>query len=98
VGYIVFLGVVIGGVLAVLGLTRVTRGKGPVTPLVLLAKPIGETEAELILQRLRSEGIWARAQDTVPPRYPYGYPITYSAEIWVKEKDYDRAKRLIGVR
>lgn len=100
-GYLIFLGVVIAGALAVLGLTRVTRGKGPVTPMVLLASPSGEMEATLWVQRLKDAGILVRSQETSLPAWQMGWGSVlgnrgYYSEIWVREKDYEAARDVLG--
>ena len=73
------------------------RGRGPVTPLVILGTPQGEADAALWLQRLRAEGIWARLRNVRSSSWTLGVAgLIYYGEVWVKEKDYEHARHVFG--
>ncbi len=73
-GFLIFLGMVLAGALAVWGITRIHRPNEPVTPVVLLATPLGEGETELIVQRLKAEGMCRTSNDSSF--------CTWSCSIW----------------
>jgi hypothetical protein len=98
VGYLIFLGVVIGGAAAAVGIASLRRRRGPITPLAFLGTPQGEADAALWLQRLHAEGIWASVRNVRSSSYTLGVcALIYYGEIWVKEQDLERAQETLGL-
>ncbi len=53
----------------------------------------GENEAQLWQQALAGAGIWSRLMGGTSGAYP---SIGYQQELWVKEKDAELARDLLG--
>lgn len=93
--YLYFMAFVIGGAVLILGAITVTskRRSGPTIPLLRVGIAAGEAEANLWGQALRSAGIWYRVQAEAEKG---SRPIGYTHELWVREKDNDRAREVPG--
>lgn len=100
-GFLALLVIIAGGAVAIVVISQVVRPRGPVEPIILLVMPNGPEEATLMLDRLKSAGIRAHVQNfNLPGRVPYnagGIPAGFTGEIWVREKDYEAAREVLGL-
>ena len=96
--YLIFLCVLLGGAAAIVFGQRFMGPKrgGPEIRMIRLATANYDTELQIWLAALRSAGLKYRVQTDGEP-YPYGMPPPYSKELWVKESDYEEARRVLGL-
>lgn len=94
---LIFFAILIG-VIAVpfILMTWPRRLKPGATQMVLLAAAAGETEMYLWKSALRNAGITPRIVNVGDMRWE-GPQIPYQYEFWVREKDADRARRILGL-
>ena len=92
-GFFIF-SAIIGPFLAFLFWRALTSRRGPTTPLVRIGITSGEIEAQLWQQALAHAGIWSRIIGETAGAYP---SIGYQQEFWVKEKDAELARDLLGL-
>lgn len=92
--FFVLVAIVIGLFLGFLFLRALTSRRGPTTPLVRIGITSGENEAQLWQQALARAGIWSRIIGGTSGAYP---SIGYQHEFWVKEKDAELARDLLGI-
>ncbi len=62
--------------------------------MVLLGAASGEAEAQLSAQRLRGAGINARVSNAGDSAY---YTTSYAFEFWVRPKEEERAREVLGL-
>ena len=75
------------------------RRSGPVTPMVRIGIASNNSEATIWADRLRAAGIRCRVQDisAIGSATDAYYANAYNAELWVREKDADKARRVLGL-
>ena len=93
-GFFVFIGIVVGSLAGFLLLRTLTSRRGPTTPLIRIGISSGENEAQLWQQALARAGIWSRLIGGTSGAYP---SIGYQHEFWVKEKDAELARDILGL-
>ena len=93
-GFFVFIGIAIGLFVGFLALRTLTSRPGPTTPLVRIGIAGGEDEAQLWQRALTSAGIWSRIIGETGGAYP---SIAYQHELWVKAKEAELARDVLGV-
>ncbi len=96
-GYLLFLGLVVGGTILILVALRLTAPsrKGPWQSVVLLTAASGQAETEVWRSALRAAGVWVRVQNVGDFGW-YG-ASSYGYELWVREKDIELARRVLGI-
>jgi len=92
--FFILVAIIIGLPLGFLFLRALTSRRGPTIPLVRIGITSGETEAQLWQQALGRAGIWSRIVGETAGAYP---SIGYQQEFWVKEKDAELARDLLGL-
>ncbi len=92
--FFILVAIVVGGLAGFLVLRRLTSRRGPTTALVRIGISGGENEALLWQQALTHAGIWSRIIGGTAGAYP---SIPYQQELWVKEKDAERARAALGI-
>ena len=92
--FFVLVAIVIGLFAGFLALRTLTSGRGPTTALVRIGIAGGENEAQLWQQALTHAGIWSRIIGGTGGAYP---SIPYQHELWVKAKDAELARDVLGV-
>ncbi len=92
--FFILVAIIIGLPLAFLFLRALTSRRGPTTPLVRIGITSGENEAQLWQQALARAGIWSRIIGGTSGAYP---SIGYQHEFWVKAKDAELARDVLGV-
>ena len=95
--YLIFLAALVGGAAVIMFGLRLMWPKSttPEIPMRRIATANHDAELQVWLAALRSAGIPCRVQsDGEFPLYPMSPP--YSKDVWVKESDYDEARKVLG--
>ncbi len=92
-GFFVFIGIVVGLLVALLGLRTLTSKREPATPLVRINIAAGEDEARLWQRTLAQAQIWSRIIAGTSEAHPVGF----QHELWVQAKDAERAREALGL-
>lgn len=99
--FLIFLGVIFAGLAGVLALNRIIerRRRGqPVEPIVRIASFNNRQLADLSRRTLTAAGI--KSEPRGGPYFPARgepQPLIGEWEIWVREKDADKARALLGI-
>ena len=94
--FLIFPGVIIGGIAAFLLVMRAMSPRGPKINVVLIASAAGSAEVDLWMSALRRARIWARLQNVGDIAMHGTAPYAY--EVWVREEDAEAARRAIGLQ
>jgi hypothetical protein len=95
VGFFVFIGVIVAGVIAVLAtLTLSRRRRGPRIPLTRIAIAAGEVEAQQWKGALRAAGVWCQLIGETATVYPSS---GMDQELWVRANDAEKARAVLGL-
>ena len=92
--FFVVVAIVAGLFVGFLFLRASTSKQSPTTPLARIGIAGGENEAQLWQQALARAGIWSRIIGETGGAYP---SIAYQHELWVKAKDAELARDVLGV-
>ncbi len=92
--FFVLMAIVLGASAGFLFLRRSSSRRGPTIPLVRIGIASGENEAQLWQQALARAGIWSRIIGGNLGAYR---ALGYEHELWVKEKDAELARDLLGI-
>jgi len=93
--FVAFVAVVVGGPLVWMAL-RSFRSRPGTTNMVLIGAAGGEPEALTWVAALRTAGIAARVNN-VGDFGTYGGTAPYSYEVWVRARDEERAREVLGL-
>lgn len=96
-GFVYFIGIVLGGLACLLILIKLTtrRLSGPITPIRVVVSANGQAEAMTCKGALSAARIWCRVRND--KAIPYAGDTLVSYEVWVREKDYLRARDVLGL-